>query len=54
VPNPQDGKCCVYQWTDRPVLVLLMSAFMKVVKPPPVAEDFAHDVFLSCFGFSAQ
>ena len=25
-----------------PVLVLLMSAIMKLVKPPPVAQGFAH------------
>ena len=34
-------------WTGRvisavPVLVLLMSAVMKFVKPPPVVEGFAH------------
>jgi DoxX-like family len=25
-----------------PVLLLLMSAVMKLIKPPPVVEDFAH------------
>ena len=31
-----------YIMSALPVLLLLMSAVMKLIKPPPVVEGFAH------------
>jgi hypothetical protein len=41
-PVSKKTLCASYIMSALPLLLLLMSAVMKLIKPPPVVEGFAH------------